>query len=1066
MTVDRDEIRRAVALLVEPGSVVEVRAPLSRRGTLSGYFDDTTALVNAVAALNGEVPGVYLTLNPVHPALLARARNRIAAYARDTTSDPEVIARRWVLVDFDPVRPSGISSTDAEHFAALDAARACRSWLVETLGFSTGSLVLADSGNGAHALIRANLPNIAAATMLVRRCLEAIALYCNTEAIQVDTTVHNAARIVKLYGTVTAKGDPTADRPHRLARILEAPSLVVEPISRALLDRLAALRPEEPRGTQRPARGDFDVHAWLAGHGVQVVREKPWTNGATVLELAACPVGDHAHHRGEAVVILCASGMLLYRCLHHTCAGVEWSQLREHFDGPREHRQHARARRSDELSWPADDGPPRCEAGATDMPWPDPVPLEGVEVPPFPIDALPTVLADMVRDVAAVTQTPLDLAGSMGLGVLGAAGSRRADVAIGLTSNPTHVEPLNLYIACVAASGTRKGPAQRAMSAPLRALERERRKEMTPKIAEARQRRRATEKHLERLTDQAAKAETAESEKLTQQAEQLACTLPVVPVMPTLIVSDRTTEKLELDLAEQDGALLLEDEEAGTLFAIAGGRYSRDGSVHVDVFLKAYDRGTIDTARIGRDPVHIETPELSINVTPQPIILQQLRERPEFHHRGFLPRFLFAVPPSLVGSRRYDETVAPNSAIRAAYGAKVKRLCTALPKKHDGEDLAHLRIEGPALAVWKQYERRVEQEQREGERLAPIREWASKQAGRVARIAGDLYLGETVDGDSVDSVNRSPTIPAHTMEAACRLGEYFEAHALAAYDVMGTLPIVDGARRVLAWIKREDCSVTFSERDAARALGVGRNRFFPEMDDLRRCLRLLVEHGYLRQMLPPEHPGPGQKPSPIYEVNPKTLRSCRQNRQNSPLGAAAVNSVDSVNTSECFRAGIEGVDSREPGSDDDDPTPVQTPLTEGDVLAMFGGQIVPPGEAGEAFEATNSYAPSATTPPTVACRVCGGTTWHWAGSDWTCSTCHPTPHAPPARQQSPLDDVGRALVTLAERHGWSTAHYRQGHSVGGDEARWRRFAAHGLLADKRAALRYLEALPTVGEASR
>jgi len=35
--------------------------------------------------------------------------------------------------------------------------------------------------------------------------------------------VFNPARIWKLYGTVSRKGDSIPERPHRLARILEAP---------------------------------------------------------------------------------------------------------------------------------------------------------------------------------------------------------------------------------------------------------------------------------------------------------------------------------------------------------------------------------------------------------------------------------------------------------------------------------------------------------------------------------------------------------------------------------------------------------------------------------------------------------------------------------------------------------------------------------------------------------------------------------------------------------------------------------------------------------------------------
>src|SRR5262249_2751756 len=66
-------------------------------------------------------------------------------------------------------------------------------------------------------------------------------------------------------------------------------------------------------------------------------------------------------------------------------------------------------------------------------------------------------------------------------------------------------------------------------------------------------------------------------------------------------------------------------EEAGTLFAIACGRYSRDGGSNLDVFLKAYDGGQIDTGRMSRASVECSNPALSIVVTPQPIVLEQLR---------------------------------------------------------------------------------------------------------------------------------------------------------------------------------------------------------------------------------------------------------------------------------------------------------------------------------------------------------------------------------------------------------------------------------------------------------
>ena len=60
--------------------------------------------------------------------------------------------------------PSEISSTDAEHAAALELATDIRMVLGEE-GWPPP--LLADSGNGAHLLYAVDLPNDAAATALV-----------------------------------------------------------------------------------------------------------------------------------------------------------------------------------------------------------------------------------------------------------------------------------------------------------------------------------------------------------------------------------------------------------------------------------------------------------------------------------------------------------------------------------------------------------------------------------------------------------------------------------------------------------------------------------------------------------------------------------------------------------------------------------------------------------------------------------------------------------------------------------------------------------------------------------
>ena len=276
------EILRAVDLLA--GGVVEVRA-LADGATHSGYFDDYKALARAAEALDADpaVAGIYVTLNTPNPALLARRANRIKlrlSRKDATTADADIIRRRWFPVDIDPVRPSGVSSTDAEHDAAIAAASRIAAYLAEQ-GFPEP--IRADSGNGAHLLYRIDLPNDEAATALVKGALTTLDALFSNDRTTVDTANHNAARIWKLYGTISRKGDNTPERPHRRAKILSAPEeIALVPPER--LRHIAGLLPrEEP--LQRKKGPGIDLALWLAEHGIAVRNTRPW-QGGTLYSLA------------------------------------------------------------------------------------------------------------------------------------------------------------------------------------------------------------------------------------------------------------------------------------------------------------------------------------------------------------------------------------------------------------------------------------------------------------------------------------------------------------------------------------------------------------------------------------------------------------------------------------------------------------------------------------------------------------------------------------------------------------------------------------------------------------
>jgi hypothetical protein len=68
--------------------------------------------------------------------------------------------------------------------------------------------------------------------------LQALAARFDDERVKIDQKVANPARIWKLYGTVAAKGDHTADRPHRVSRLLEVPAEATA-VSHKLLEKVA-----------------------------------------------------------------------------------------------------------------------------------------------------------------------------------------------------------------------------------------------------------------------------------------------------------------------------------------------------------------------------------------------------------------------------------------------------------------------------------------------------------------------------------------------------------------------------------------------------------------------------------------------------------------------------------------------------------------------------------------------------------------------------------------------------------------------------------------------------------
>ncbi|MBX3448099.1 MAG: hypothetical protein KF777_00995 [Planctomycetaceae bacterium] len=282
--IDNPHVARiadALRVLIEPGSVFEIlalgcRTSDNRRSHQRGGFFDFDHIDDAAKEAHrlsqkgtgddqGNAEAVYFTLNPLNPDLLARRMNRVGFMKQgEAASDPDVIKRRWLLIDCDPKRLSGISSTEKEKQDSRSTASAIKA---ELSAAGWPDPIFADSGNGSHLLYRIDLPPKDGD--IVKNCLRALAVRHDSGNVTVDQKVFNPARICKLYGTYSRKGDSTTERPHRMAGMGQ-PKSPLEIVPRERLERLAATAPADAAmAAQQP------VDEWIIDRARKYIAKIP-----------------------------------------------------------------------------------------------------------------------------------------------------------------------------------------------------------------------------------------------------------------------------------------------------------------------------------------------------------------------------------------------------------------------------------------------------------------------------------------------------------------------------------------------------------------------------------------------------------------------------------------------------------------------------------------------------------------------------------------------------------------------------------------------------------------------
>ncbi len=792
-------------LIDPPGSVVELRALGVRRAnfstTVSGYFNDPENLVATAASLDGQAEGIYVTLNPVLPQLLARASNRLVHGAKQTTGDKEIVARRFLPIDLDPVRPAGISSTEEEKAASRAAADEVEAHL-RSLGFPPP--IKGDSGNGSHLLYRVDLP--ADDDGLVKRALEALAFKFDTDKVSVDRGNHNPARIWKLYGTLARKGDSTPDRPHRRSCLLELPE--PKPVPIEILQALAARVPgTADKRERRENGGPFDVETYLKKHGIRVTKTSQWQGGRRWI-LERCPFNPE-HVDGAAYVVQLQGGGIGAGCHHNSCEGKGWVHLRDAVDPGWREREPTR-----------DGHEKNAKSRARQR-------RRAAPYVPFPTTALPEPLRSFVGESSrAIGCDPAFVALPLLAETASAIGNtRRVRLKRGW------YEPSIIWAAILGESGSLKSPAVEAAMKVVWDLQTKALQEYEEAV-----------KDYERQKLEYDK-EVAQWKK--EKGGDPPPKKPEEPIAHRYYCADTTVEALATILRENwRGVLLIRDELSGWLRGF--NQYKQGKGADTAHWLEMHGGRPmlIDRKTGAKKIIHVPMASVSITGGIQPPTLKRCLEREHFED-GLAARLLLAFPPRKV--KQWTD-VEISVELQAALGLALQRLY-ALEPGRDAENKATpvlVDLTPGAKLAWISFynEHAVEQADLTGDLSAA---W-SKLEAYAARFALIIHLVRQANdepgvGDLVDEAS---------VGAAVELTRWFAQEAKRIYGILSESEEDEELRQRAETIERKGGRITVREWQRARGL--------ESSEDAEQELVELVEEGRGRWDQVP--PGPkGGRPT-------------------------------------------------------------------------------------------------------------------------------------------------------------------------------------------------------------
>ncbi len=888
------DVAAFLRILHEPGEVFEVRVINcpervggSYTSTAAGCFNDASKAAQAIEQIEKlKPPAVYVTLNQCDPALLARGVNRLAAKAKATTTDANIIRRRWLFIDIDTKRPAGVSSTDAELADAVAVSDAIESamqadkWPEPLRGMS---------GNGRYLLWRIDLPNDDESKELIKSVLRWMATRFDNDGAEVDCSTFNAARIMKVLGTVARKGDELLgvdgvdDRPHRRSWFIEPGG----PLGVVTIEQLrAVVEVIEPEPVKQPERSNgkpstaTDVIERAKRYLEKMDPSVAGDLGHRRLYCAAC-VALHNFNLSDADGLAVLQEAFNPRCLPEwDKAGLERAIRKAREKGAPSNDFGRDRNELLNINWDeftdgkiivASTGEETTVASTGEL-WPDPEPLPDPlpSVMPYSSDLLPDAVGDAIDDIAERMQCPPDFpAAAMLVAKAAVIGCR---VGIRPRRNDDWLVVPNLWGCVVGRPSLKKSPAISTAEKRVRAIEARDRERLASDIDAAGIDGLLAESRIKQMKSDIAKAlkqgDEIEARRLAEEVQ--ATESESAPVPRRIITTDPTIEKLgEMLNVHRAGMLLWVDELVGWMRSL-----DREDKAGVrQQFLTLWNgQGRLNIDRIMRGETVVESPCVSLFGCATPGGLSDYVSAAVRGGRGddgLVQRLQITVWPDSPKEYRHVDRW-PDSPSRKKLADLFDQLADLDPatfaKLDDFDDagIPWLRFDREGQEVFDRWETTLQKRLRTDDLPEAFESHLSKYASMVPSIALILHLA---------TGERGP-VSGTAATLAVRWAEYLESHAARVYAIataperQSVKPLI---KRLIDWPEGKPIRVRSIREKGWAGLS--------DPESIERALELLIDCGWVRAKTTKPTTG---RPTVEYVVHPEAAKFLKSFKDRTP----------------------------------------------------------------------------------------------------------------------------------------------------------------------------------------